>query len=60
MIDYDDVLAKALEHKPALIMAGFSAYPRKIDWEKFSDIAAKVEAEHGYRPLVMVDMAHVA
>ncbi|USN54231.1 MAG: hypothetical protein H6765_06710 [Candidatus Peribacteria bacterium] len=59
-IDYDDVLAKALEHKPQLILAGFSAYPRNIDWEKFSLIADKVEERHGYRPLLMADIAHIA
>jgi glycine hydroxymethyltransferase len=60
LIDYDDVLAKALEHKPSLILAGFSAYSRRIERSKFADICTKVEEMHGYRPLLMVDMAHVA
>lgn len=53
-IDYDDVLDKAIEHKPKLIVAGASAYPRKIDFAKFREIADKVEA------YLMVDMAHIA
>ena len=53
-IDYDDVLAKALEYKPKMIVAGASAYPRKIDFKKFREIADKVGA------YFMVDMAHIA
>ncbi len=53
-IDYEDVLNKALIHKPKLIVAGASAYPRTIDFKKFREIAAKVGA------LFMVDMAHIA
>jgi glycine hydroxymethyltransferase len=53
-IDYDDVRAKALEHKPKMIVAGASAYPRKIDFAKFKEIADEVGA------LLMVDMAHIA
>lgn len=53
-IDYDDVLAKAEEHKPKLIVAGASAYPREIDFAKFRQIADKVGA------YFMVDMAHIA
>ena len=53
-LDYDDVLAKALEHKPKMIVAGASAYPREIDFAKFREIADKVGA------LLMVDMAHIA
>jgi glycine hydroxymethyltransferase len=53
-IDYDEVRALALEHKPKLIVAGFSAYPRVIDWAKFREIADEVGA------YFMVDMAHVA
>jgi len=60
MIDYDDVLEKALASKPQLILAGFSAYTRQIDRQKFADIASKVEEVHGYRPLLMADVAHVA
>ena len=53
-IDYDDVRAKALAHKPKLIVAGASAYPRAIDFKKFKEIADEVGA------LFMVDMAHIA
>ncbi len=54
MIDYDDVRAKALESKPKMIVAGASAYSRKIDFVKFREIADEVGA------LLMVDMAHIA
>ena len=53
-IDYEDVLAKALEFKPKMIVAGASAYPRSIDFAKFREIADKVGA------YLMVDMAHIA
>ncbi|MBT0570713.1 serine hydroxymethyltransferase [Curvibacter sp. CHRR-16] len=54
LIDYDEVERLALEHKPKLIIAGFSAYPRVMDWARFRAIADKVGA------FLMVDMAHVA
>ncbi|CAM3310821.1 MULTISPECIES: serine hydroxymethyltransferase [Brevibacillus] len=53
-INYEDVRAKALEHKPKLIVAGASAYPRTIDFAKFREIADEVGA------YFMVDMAHIA
>lgn len=53
-IDYDDVRAKAKEHKPKLIVAGASAYPRAIDFKLFKEIADEVGA------IFMVDMAHIA
>ena len=53
-IDYDEVERKALECKPKLILAGASAYPREIDFKRFSEIAKKVGA------YLMVDMAHIA
>lgn len=53
-INYEDVRAKALEHKPKLIVAGASAYPRVIDFAKFREIADEVGA------YFMVDMAHIA
>jgi glycine hydroxymethyltransferase len=53
-IDYDIVRAKALEHKPKMIVAGASAYPRAIDFKKFREIADEVGA------YLMVDMAHIA
>ena len=53
-IDYDEVRRLALECKPKLILAGASAYPRVIDFKKFSEIAKEVGA------YLMVDMAHIA
>ena len=53
-VDYAQVEALALEHKPKMIIAGFSAYSRIMDWQRFRDIADKVGA------YLMVDMAHVA
>ena len=54
VIDYEEVRRLALESKPKLILAGASAYPRIIDFKKFSDIAKEVGA------YLMVDMAHIA
>ncbi|MGN0674220.1 MAG: serine hydroxymethyltransferase, partial [Oscillospiraceae bacterium] len=54
MINYDTVQKLAEEHKPKLIVAGASAYPRAIDFERLSKIAKSVGA------LLMVDMAHIA
>ncbi|MEK4484600.1 serine hydroxymethyltransferase [Psychrobacillus sp. FSL H8-0484] len=54
MIDYEDVRAKALEHKPKMIVAGASAYSRIIDFAKFREIADEVGA------YLFVDMAHIA
>ena len=53
-IDYDEVERLALEHKPKLILAGASAYPRIIDFKRFREIADKVGS------YFMVDMAHIA
>jgi glycine hydroxymethyltransferase len=53
-IDYDEVLAIAKEHKPKMIVAGASAYPRSIDFKRMRAIADEVGA------LFMVDMAHIA
>ena len=53
-IDYEDVRQKALEHKPKMIVAGASAYPRAIDFAKFREIADEVGA------YLFVDMAHIA
>jgi glycine hydroxymethyltransferase len=53
-IDYDELRALALEHKPKIILAGFSAYPRELDYEKFASIGNEVGA------LLMADMAHIA
>ena len=51
-LDYNDILYKAIAVQPKMIVAGASAYPRVIDWEKFRDIADEVGA------LLLVDMAH--
>lgn len=53
-IDYDALRALAIEHKPKIILAGFSAYPRELDYEKFAAIGNEVGA------LLMADMAHIA
>lgn len=53
-IDYDEVRRLALEHKPKMIIAGFSAYSRIVDWQRFREIADDVGA------YFVVDMAHVA
>lgn len=54
LVDFDEVLALAKEHKPELIVAGGSAYPRQLDFAKFREIADEVGA------YLMVDMAHFA
>ncbi len=54
IIDYDQVRRLAEEHKPKMIVAGFSAYSRRVDWQKFREIADSVGA------YLFVDMAHVA
>ena len=53
-IDYVELLRLALEHKPKIILAGFSAYPRSLDYKKFVNIAREVGA------ITMADMAHIA
>ena len=53
-IDYDEVLSIAKQHKPKLIVAGASAYPREIDFKRFKEIADEVGAK------LMVDLAHIA
>jgi glycine hydroxymethyltransferase len=53
-IDYDELRRLALEHQPKIILAGFSAYPRELDYEKFAAIGREVGA------LLMADMAHIA
>jgi glycine hydroxymethyltransferase len=55
-IDYDELRKVALEHRPRIILAGFSAYPRELDYQKFADIAREV----GEDCLLMADMAHIA
>lgn len=53
-IEYDKLEAQAMEHKPKMIIGGFSAYSRVVDWQRFREIADKVSA------YLVVDMAHVA
>ncbi len=53
-IDYDELRQLALKHKPKIILAGFSAYPRELDYAKFAAIGKEVGA------LLMADMAHIA
>lgn len=53
-VDYDEIQALATEHKPKMIVAGFSAYSRVLDWQRFREIADSVGA------YLLVDMAHVA
>jgi len=54
LIDYDNLLAMTKTHKPKMILAGYSAYSREIDYEKFQQIADEVNA------LTMADIAHIA
>lgn len=54
IIDMDEVERLALEHKPQMILAWFSAYPRSLDWKRFREIADKVWA------ILMADIAHIA
>ncbi len=54
MIDYVTLKQKAIEERPHIIVAGFTAYPRKVDWKKFREIADASGA------LLMVDMSHIA
>lgn len=53
-IDYDELRELALKHKPKIILAGFSAYPRELDYAKFAEIGNEVGA------MLMADMAHIA
>lgn len=53
-VDYEELEKLAVKHKPKLILAGFSAYTRQLDYKKFSDIAKKVGA------MTMIDIAHIA
>ena len=53
-IDYEEMRAVALKEKPKIILAGFSGYPRNLDYAKFAEIGNEVGA------LLMADMAHIA
>ena len=58
-IDYDQLKSLALEHKPAMIIAGFSSYPRSLDWSVFQDIKNQL-ATQWHTTLLMADIAHIA
>ena len=53
-IDYEEIRRLALEHRPKIILAGFSAYPRELDYAKFAEIGNEVGA------MLMADMSHIA
>src|ERR1700691_405198 len=53
-IDYDEMHTVALRERPKIILGGFSAYPRELEWQKISDIAQEVGA------VAMADVAHIA
>ncbi len=53
-IDYEEIRQLTLKHKPKIILAGFSAYPRELDYEKFAEIGNEVGA------MLMADMSHIA
>ena len=53
-IDYEEIRRLALKHRPKIILAGFSAYPRELDYAKFAEIGREVGA------MLMADMAHIA
>ena len=53
-IDYEEIQQLALRHKPKIILAGFSAYPRELDYEKFAEIGNEIGA------MLMADMSHIA
>ena len=53
-IDYEEIRQLALEHRPKIILAGFSAYPRELDYAKFAEIGREVGA------MLMADMSHIA
>lgn len=53
-IDYDEVLKLAKQHRPKILLGGFSAYPRELDWQALGRIAAEVDA------VAMADIAHIA
>ena len=54
LLDYDDIERRAIEAQPQIIVAGFSAYPRIIDWQRFRDIADKVGA------YLLADISHIS
>lgn len=59
-IDYDNLKQLALQHKPKLILAGFSSYPRNIDWKKFVQLKRELEMNHNHKTYLMADIAHIA
>lgn len=59
-IDYDELERLAREHRPKLILVGYSAFMKIPNFDRVAKIAAEVSAEHNYEILLMADMAHVA
>jgi len=59
LIDYEQLRSLALEHQPAMIIAGFSSYPRSLDWSVFEKIKAQLK-QQGHNTLLLADIAHIA
>ncbi|MDD5318719.1 MAG: serine hydroxymethyltransferase [Candidatus Pacebacteria bacterium] len=60
IIDYKALRQQAIEEKPRIIVCGFTAYPRKVDFKKFREIADAVTLSDGTHPILMCDMSHFA
>jgi glycine hydroxymethyltransferase len=59
-IDYDNLKELAIQHKPKLILAGFSSYPRNVDWGKFIQVKQELKAQYDHDVYLMADIAHIA
>ena len=59
-LDYEALKKLAMEEKPNIIVAGYTAYPRFVDWKKFREIADAVGLPDGRQAILMVDMSHMA
>ncbi len=59
-IDYNNLKELAIQHKPKLILAGFSSYPRSIEREKFTQVNELLVKEHNHHAYLMADIAHIA
>ncbi len=60
LIDYDEILDKALKYKPKLIIAWYSAHTKDLNYKRFWEIANELEKKYWYRPYLMADIAHIA
>jgi glycine hydroxymethyltransferase len=60
LLDYEEIREIALREKPDIIVAGFTAYSRQIDWKRFREIADACLDEGGKRPILMADISHIA